>query len=241
MEADDLIDQQDNPYAAPEIQESPVRLSSAPTEGIDLSVENPFLTIWTRPRATIRGIVRTDPNHHVVPLAMAGGIVQALDQAATRNAGDALSLSAILAIAIVGGPIGGLVGLYFWGWLLGLTGRWLGGQADSVEVRAALAWPMVPMLASIPILGIQLALIGHEIFTSQTPYLEAHPGLGIVLAATGVLEVVLGIWSFVVLLKCVGEVQGFSAWRALGAMFVAGLLIIVPLILLVVLILVARG
>ncbi|MGO9464006.1 MAG: hypothetical protein ACLQIB_51305 [Isosphaeraceae bacterium] len=44
-----------------------------------------------------------------------------------------------------------------------------------------------------------------------------------------------------VVLKCVGEVQGFSAWRALGAMFLAGLLIVVPLILLVVLILAARG
>ncbi len=54
-------------------------------------------------------------------------------------------------------------------------------------------------------------------------------------------RVVPGLWSFVVVLKCVGEVQGFSAWRALGAMFLAGLLIVVPLILFVVLILAARG
>jgi len=240
MEHDDLIDG-DNPYAAPKIQESLLPRSPGVRAGIDLSVENPFLTIWLRPRDTIRGIVKTNPSHHVIPLAMCGGIVQALNQASARNAGDHLSLSAILGLAIVAGPIGGLVGLYFWGWLFALAGRWLGGRAENDEVRAAIAWGMVPMLASIPILGVQLGFFGHAIFTSQPPNLDSRPELGLILAATGILEIVFGIWSFVALVKCIGEVQRFSAWRALGSILLAGLLIVVPLIVLLVLILFGRG
>jgi hypothetical protein len=56
------------------------------SRGIDLSVENPFLTIWTRPRATIRAIVDTDPNRHVLLLAAIGGVVNALDRATWKNA-----------------------------------------------------------------------------------------------------------------------------------------------------------
>jgi hypothetical protein len=239
MEHHDLVDR-DNPYAAPKIQEWQMRPVPEATVGIDLAVENPFWTIWMRPRDTIRGIVKTNRNHHVIPLAIGGGIVQTLDQAASRNAGDQLSLSAILAIAIVAGPIAGLVGLYFWGWLLGLAGRWIGGHAENDEVRAAVAWAMVPVIATIPLLAIQVGFLGHEVFTTQTPYLDSRPELGLVLAATGILEVILGIWSFVASLKCVGEVQGFSAWKALGSMFVAALLIVIPLILLFIFLLSTR-
>ena len=48
------------------------------TPRIDLSRESPFLTIWTRPRATIRAIVNTNPSFLVLPIAMVGGILEAL-------------------------------------------------------------------------------------------------------------------------------------------------------------------
>jgi hypothetical protein len=240
MQHDDQIGQA-NPYAAPKVQESRQRSESRATEAIDLAVENPFLTIWTRPRATIRGIVNADPTHHVMLLAMAGGVIQAVGQASTRNAGDKLALSTILIAAVATGAVGGMIQLYLSGWLLRVAGGWLGGRAEGEEVRAALAWAVVPTLATIPILGIQLALFGHEMFTSETPYIDSHEALGYALFATSIIEMVLGCWSFVIMLKCVGEVNGFSAWRALGSVFVAGLCILVPLGVLIILLLSARG
>ncbi len=149
MERDDQIGDF-NPYEPPRIESEVPKTKATHSRGIDLSVENPFLTIWTRPRATIRGIVDTNPFLHVVPLAMIGGIVQTLDRAIQQNAGVTLSLQAILALAVFLGPIGGLIGLFVGGWLTRTTGRWLGGRATPEQMRAAIAWASLPVAGDNP-------------------------------------------------------------------------------------------
>jgi hypothetical protein len=121
------------------------------------------------------------------------------------------------------------------GWFISLTGRWLGGRARPDQLRAVVAWSYVPVLATIPIWIIQLGLLGRELFTRETPTIDANPTLGFILLATGILKALLGFWSFVILLKGVGEVQGFSAWKALTSLVLIGLvvflLIFVPIVL----------
>ena len=99
---------------------------------------NPWLSIWTSPRGTIRRIVDSDPKHHVIILAMLAGFGEFLDHAAGGNAGDKFSLQVILIICAIVGPILGIVILYIGSALMRWTGSWLGGQASSIEVRAAL-------------------------------------------------------------------------------------------------------
>jgi Yip1 domain len=222
-----------NPYEAPRAQDVVVKPRLTETNAIDLSVNNPFVTIWTRPRATIRAIANTDTYRHIVPLAILAGIFRTLDGASERNAGDALPLAAILGIAVLLGPVAGLLGLFVGGWFLGLTGRWLGGRARPDQLRAAIAWSFVPVLVTIPISIIQLGFFGRELFTRETPALDANPMLGLLLLATGILKAVLGFWSVVILLKGVGEVQGFSAWKALASLLLITLVIILSVVLLV--------
>ena len=145
------------------------------TKGIDLSKENPYLTIWMRPRATIRGIVEKNPSFRVLPIAMAGGILQALQVAVLFSAGDQLSVSMILFSASCSGHLLGLILLYLGAWIVELSCRILGGQADSREVRAALAWSSVPFLATIPLWIIRIALLGKELFIFEKPSLVSQP------------------------------------------------------------------
>jgi hypothetical protein len=210
----------DNPYYAPQV---------APAGGYITRSEltlNPWTSIWTRPRATIRQIVDTDPMYMVIPLAILGGIVQAFDRASSRNLGDELPLGGIFVAALIGGPIGGLLSLYLAGWLLRVTGGWLSGKANAEKVRAAIAWGQVPAIATLPIIGVQIAVFGIEMFTEFTPRLDANDQLLYVLLATGIVELILGIWAIVAVIKCVAEVHEFSAWRALGAMFLAFFLVL---------------
>jgi Yip1 domain len=238
VELDDSIIH-DNPYAAPKAPAGAVQTSRLATAGIDFAHENPFLTIWTRPRATIRGIVDTNPALHVTPLAMIGGVLQALDRA-SASMRNQLSIATTLIGALIGGSLGGLLSLYFGGWLVRITGRWLGGQAEPEEIRAALAWSGVPKLVTIPIWIAAIVFFGSELFKSATPNLAQHPALWIVLGVTGLIEFVLATWSFVIVVKCLAEVQQFSGWRALASMFLAGLLIFVPLITIFLAVLMAR-
>jgi hypothetical protein len=239
METEDQIGEF-NPYQAPNTQDVIVKAKGGSTKGIDLTTESPFLTIWTRPRATMRGIVDTNPYLHVIPLAMVGGIMQTFARSVQRNAGDTLSLPAILALAVLVGPIGGLIGLFAGGWFMRTTARWLGGRATPYESRAAIAWSTVPVLVTLPVFVAQIALFGRELFTRETPTIDSNPAFRILLMASGLLEVIMGIWSFVVLLKGTAEVQGFSAWKALMSLILIGLVIIVPIALLVILALAFR-
>jgi Yip1 domain len=177
------------------------------TARIDLARENPFWTIWFRPRATIRGIVETNPTLHVLPLAIVGGILQVVQSASQQNFVERLSIPAIALVGVLVGPPLGLFSLYVGAWFAVLTCRLFGGQADAREVRAALAWSTVPLLATIPIWLIQLAVLGREVFTS-----------GLVSAARDLPTLVPLIWFLVTTVKTLGEVQRFSAWRAFGSL-----------------------
>jgi len=217
-----------NPYAAP------LSLSATPTSADDdvFAAEDfkPFKTIWTRPRATIRSIVAADPALHVNLLASLGGIGQVLDRASMRNAGDALPMWGILAVACVVGPLVGLVGLWISSHLIRFSGVWLGGAGLREQIKAAVAWSSVPTVFALALWIPQILLLGSEMFTTETPRLEAQPWLWFLIVAIALTELVLGVWSFVLLCKTVAEVQGYrSAWRGLGNLVLAGMLLFVPL------------
>lgn len=212
----------------------PLASASASTpaaEAAGVAPRHPWLTIWLRPRDTVRALVAFDPRHGVLLLAALGGIGEALDRASLRDMGDRIAVSWILLAGLLLGPLGGLVSLWVGGALLERTGHILGGHAPALHVRTALAWGSVPVVASLPLWGPKLLLFGAEMFTSETPQLEADPLLVISLLALAGLELALGAWAMVLVLKGVGEVHGFSAWRALGAVALAALLVVALVVL----------
>lgn len=190
---------------------------------------DPWLSMWTRPRATVRQLVETRPQHAALLLAALGGVAQVLDRASWRNLGDHYGMGGIFLAAAVAGPIGGVLTLYLFGWLISITGRWLGGEAPPGHVRTAMAWGNLPNVAGLLLWLPALALIGREMFTSLTPQLDAQPLLALLLLPLGLAWMALAIWSLVLLLHGLGEVQGFSAWRALGSVLLAVLLVLAPI------------
>lgn len=191
---------------------------------------NPWFSMWRHPRRTIRQIVETDPERLVLLLAALGGIVQGLASASNKSQGDRVSLTVILLANLVLGPVMGIVGLWLGGALLRWTGRWIGGQADTRRVRTALAWSNVPMIWSLLLWIPAILLFGQELFTDATPAIDANSLLAVLYVGFSIGTAVIGVWSFVVCLHALGEVQGFSAWTALLNMLLAFLVILVPLL-----------
>ena len=191
---------------------------------------NPWTAIWMRPRATIQEIVATNPDKHVLALAGIAGVAQALDRASTQNAGDRMGVGTILAVALLAGPLLGIIGLYLWGLLTRWTGRWIGGQASARDIRAATAWSSVPVVLASVLWVPMLLLVGRDLFTSETPRMDANPMVALWILLLFAIQFVAAIWSIIVFCKCLGQVQGFSAWRGLGNSVLAGLVIVVPII-----------
>lgn len=193
----------------------------------------PFKTIWTRPRETVRRIVTEDPAYGLILITCLLGIDRFLSNAMNRNLGDKFSTPSILILACVVGPLGGVLSLWIGSHLIRWTGAWLGGTASVVHLRAAMAWSAIPALVAMPLWIPELLVFGSELFTSETPLIDDSPAKLALLVGFSLIELALGIWSFVLLCHTVAEVQAYrSAWRALGNLAVAGLVVLVPIVLL---------
>jgi hypothetical protein len=186
--------------------------------------------MWIHPRRTIRQIVDTDPERHVLLLAAIGGIGEVLNKASTKSTGDHMSLATILLLAGIAGPIGGIISLYIGGAFLRWTGGWIGGHAKARDIRSAIAWAGVLTIWAMILWVPQLLLFGKEMFTTETPTIDASTVLTALFWLLAAIDVILGVWTIMVFLKCLGEVQGFSAWKALGNCLLMGLVFLVPIL-----------
>ncbi len=202
---------------------------------------NPFKTIWLAPRQTVRRIVDFNPALHVVALIAIVGINKSLDRASGKYMGDKLPFPAILAAALLIGPLGGFFCMWVYSHLIRLSGRLLGGIASREQIKAAMAWATVPTLVVTVLWIPKLLLFGDELFRRETPRMdESTWAIGALIGFAGV-ELVLGVWTVVLMCNTVAEVQGYrSAWRGLGNMTLAGASIVVPIALIAVAISVLR-
>jgi Yip1 domain len=184
----------------------------------DIWVDSWF-TIWYRPRATMRRIVDTNPRKFVLAIAWMAGALAALNSQVMLASVELppnrppLPHLGLIGVAIAATLVGllsivslyGLAALYRW------SGHILGGTAQAVEVRAALAWSQVPGIY-FAVAMIIAAVLGF--YTPPVPHTTSP---------TSLVETIVGLWVFVISLKCLGEVHRFSAWRALGAVLLGTL------------------
>lgn len=182
--------------------------------------ERAFRTIWTKPAQTILHMIRYYPGEYVWLLFYLGGVAKGIDRAILKSAGDTTPiLMIIIAIAIIAAPLSMAV-LNVYSMLLSRTGQWLKGTASHEECRMAIAWSLVPSIASLLLLIPGFALFGTTLFTSEpSPY----PTLSTIFM---VLDLLLSAWTVRTLAITVATVHQFSIGRAFLATLLTGLIIV---------------
>ena len=199
-------------------------------------VLNPWTSMWLKPRATIQQIIDDNPERSVLLLSAIVGIGSVLDRASMKSSGDNMGLTMILIMAVIAGPIGGIFSLYIGSALLRWTGGWIGGDGTSEDIRAAYAWSGVPLIWAMILWVPQLILFQEELFTTDTPRMDESTSMAFLMIGFGLAEITIAAWSGVVFLKSLGQVQGFSAWKALGNMMLATMVVLVPIIIIIILV-----
>ena len=176
---------------------------------------NPWLSIWTEPRKTVRSIVNTDPKFGFVILSGIYGFPMALNLAQNFSLGASIPVWAILIGALIICILLGMIGITISTWLLHFTGRWIGGRGSFQTVRTAVAWSNVPNVVTILMSLILVAMFGRAMFNaafSATHFMGTQAGIIFIVF---LLQAVASIWGFIILLVGLSEVQGFSVWKAL--------------------------
>ena len=188
---------------------------------------NPWFSIWVSPRATMRQILATDPRrlvHLLATVAGAGGAFQSLQM--PDAVVDAVGLYPLVVLKLFVGAAVGLIILYLFGFLVRLTGSWLGGTGNFVAIRAALAWSTVPNIWSTLLWLPVLVFLGEDAFNLNIESQLETPGALFLIVPLVVISAVVSVWSVIILMNCLAEAHGFvSAWQGFGAYFNAVLII----------------
>lgn len=187
---------------------------------------NPWLSIWVKPRRTIRALIETNVSYRFIALCAIYGFQYMLQVAQFLSLGRNFSLIFILLIALVLCiPVGYILfnissAFLFW------VGKLIKGKGTFKQVRAASYWSSVPNVVSLVIWVVLMVAHGSGMFVAGYETELTQTGLGVNMGAS-ILQLILGVWMIVIFLHALGEVQGFSAWMALLNAFLSGLAMVI--------------
>ena len=189
---------------------------------------NPWFTIWTQPRATMQQLLKRGRTFEYWLILCLAGIGMFLDQATSKDLGDVMAYEHILIASVIVGPIlivalTPLQSLIVW-----MTGSWIQGKGSFADVMASFVWTYITDVWRLGLFWVpQLIFIRSDMFTTEVPIIEANPYLAIALLISVFFELIVIFWGFIVFLKCLAEVQGFSAWKALLNLILASVIAII--------------
>jgi hypothetical protein len=194
-------------------------------EGRDL------VTMLYEPRETIRRVLDTaGPRWTTELIALAFIVTSFGDPDVRRIPRELPDLTlvptlAFVALVLIATAICWVLVFYALAWLVTMVGRrLLDGQGVTSDVRAALAWALVPMVWSIvfriplAIYRSQLTITGTNSWQITLDLLQSGT-LSIALVAAA-LKFVLFLWVIALAAINVGEAMRFETWKGLSALAV---------------------
>ena len=179
---------------------------------------NPWLSIWSSPRMTIRALIegRQDKNFYI--LAGLTGLQAFLFFYGYYAVFSAANFLVFLLIALFFAPILGTFWFYFCAYLLHVTGRWLNGLASCRQLRLVFAWSKVPLLIDLFTWLIVLTFVSE--------YFAAPSLNGAAFFFFNLIFAISKIWSLVILIQGIREVQNFSILQAIANTAIAYVLFV---------------
>lgn len=210
----------DNPYRAP-TAELITKQDELEWHGAG---GRPFRDIWFRPRATIRYLLRNDPERHVPLLIGLSGTTGGVEQALNGTVG----LVEVVGFAVLG-MIAAAILFHVWAFLLRWTGVWMGGKGGWRAQRTAIAWAQLPNLGAfmlmLPIMLLIPLVWDQERLVATGMDFYALAAMGSYVSFVSLLSLV---WSTVIVSQGVAEAHGFSAWKGLGSVLLSGIVLSTP-------------
>jgi hypothetical protein len=184
----------------------------------------PWLSMWFRPRQTVRRLVESNPRKGFFCLSWIYGFPAVLRIFQEISLGVSLGSSWIILLAVVLAlPVGWII-LQYMTAIIFLLGKVIRGGATYIDVRVAVSWATIVNLAPVAMWIILISVFRqHLFFLEFTDQLFTGPEFG-VMVAMFVTLFVAWVWWLIIFLHSLSEVQGFSFWMALLNLVLAGII-----------------
>lgn len=182
-----------------------------------MSEKSPWRSMWIKPRATIRNVIEQNPKKSLWALAFVYGFTSLLNTFQSFPIAYQIGLFPMLLLALVLAAFWGYLFFSIWSGVILFIGKLFKGKGTFTTIRAAYAWSCVPLVGNVFIWLVLVLLYGRVLFYGGP---ENHVMLSsmavTILFVALVAKLVLAIWSIVLYLIALAEVQGFSILRAIG-------------------------
>ncbi|MCM3711001.1 Yip1 family protein [Sporosarcina luteola] len=192
---------------------------------------NPWTSVWLHPRKTVQYVMEYKTGSFVLMIAALTGIIHFLDQATGNDLFKNWNIAAVLLVALLAGPVIGVIGLYIASGIYHAFSLMLGGLGTFEETRRAFTVSSIIIIVGGLIWIPDLLILGQGNFSSDYDFSIGQLGWSMI---SLIVNFTVGIWSLIVLIAAIAEVHRFSAWKAALAVFL-------PIIILVVILLVIIG
>ena len=103
----------------------------------------------------------------------------------------------------------------------------MGGEGTTAGVRAVYIWAMVPQIWGLLMWLPAIVIFRAELFTTARPTITNDFLLLIGYMGFLLLQITLQLWSAVLLVAALSEIEEFSIWRAIAALLIFGLILFV--------------
>jgi hypothetical protein len=195
-----------------------------------------FAKIWTSPREVFKFINTYKYEKYVTILLILAGISRTFDRASMKNMGDNFSIWGVITFCIIIGAIFGWITYYIYSALISWTGKWLNGKGNTNSILRVLAYALIPSIISLPLLIPQIAIYGNEIFKSEGDISSGGTISNIFVYGSMFLEFGLGIWTIVLCVIGISEVQKLSIGKSILNLVLPVIVIMTPILIIVLMI-----
>ena len=201
------------------------------TEKIDIKLtdQDIFVKIWFSPRIVFRYINDNSYNKYVYILIILAGINGAFGRAISKAMGNNISIIPLLVYCLILGGLIGWITFYISSVLLRWTGKLLNGKSDTGSILRVMAHAYIPKILTIIQLVPQLILYGTGLFQGKI-YLY-NTTAKVVIYSSFAISLITSIWSLVLLVVGISEVQKFSIGKSILNVFLPVIIILGPFIL----------
>lgn len=178
--------------------------------------KNPWFYIFTSPKRVVRAICNYEPKKGLFVLSTIVALHYAFLYLALKPIHLSNNLLVIVPLVLVLSPILGWVWLNFQSWALLVTGKLFKGKATKQQLLVAVAWSKLPLLITLSLWVIMI------VFASRPFYHHYFSGVSLLLISF--IALIAYIWSIVLYIAAIEEVQGVPVFMSLLNVFAAFML-----------------
>lgn len=171
-------------------------------------INPPWITMWSQPQKTVRLLVQTNPRYGLFLLATMYTLQNIFYFANWWSLGSRFSFNTLVFGGACLSPLIAWIWLYVASWFLYVTGKPLKGLASQEHIRTAVAWSRIPNSLGLVMWFLLLMVYPNTVFVQDA-------GGGPSSVFINLISVIIGTWSFVLLVQSLREVQRISVGRAL--------------------------